>query len=195
MWFTENAWPPIIICLILAVLLLIRWQSNPQRSLLVGGVILLALCVVFYVTEQSIVTTREFLEQRVIDFTTTFRLESNEPNSVIQKKISTNEIESLDFISDQSTPLKILVATALMNARVHDDLDVKDIIVEVTAQDTRAVTYFRANTTITVPGYSGYQPSRWRVRWRLEAGEWKVTEVDKLDFMTGEVEPIPLPNL
>ena len=78
MWFTETPWPPIILLSVIGVLFYLGWVSQRRAGFLVGAALCIALCGVVWLIEKQIVTERELVEQRLLDFTTTFQRESLE---------------------------------------------------------------------------------------------------------------------
>ena len=174
MWFTETAWPPVMICLVGVVLLLAAWTKR-QRFVYLAGIVGLA-CVVggLFFVEAHIVTDAERVEADIIDWTAEFQREDIDG--------------TLSYISPQAAAIRTLALAAMEIVDVHDDLRITDLSVTLTNEGTRAVSRFRANATVDVKGYGnqGRRPSYWEVTWQKQADQWKVIRVVRLNVVTGE---------
>lgn len=176
MWFTETPWAPAILLLVGAVLAGIVW-SRTRKTLFVPIAIacLIAIPIVF-VIERAIVTPAEEVELRI---------------EALRSAVVRDDIEgTLDFFSRSAALERAAIASGMALVRVEPDVDVTDLTVDVTANDTVAVSQFRANGTFVGRGpfVSGdhHMPTRWRASWRKEAGEWKIFAVERLDPITGD---------
>ena len=187
MWFTETPWPPILVCIVLCVVLVVSWYSTQRESVLLGVPVLLVLSGVIYFVEHRIVTERERVEESVVQFVTTFREESGIFNA--GERLFGNAVpKTLEFISPSAVDVKQRVEVALALVNVKDDLRITDLNVEMKSANSRAVAHFRANATVSAAvGDLGHQPSRWQVTWQRESDNWKVVKVDRLNFFTGEI--------
>lgn len=172
MWFTEDPWPPMIILGICALLALAWWRQN-QRLLALGiavGCLLLAGAV--YVVEQWIVTPAELVQQKTVDLCWNFKRKAP---------------ETIEAFSDSAPQLKVLCQTAMSLVNVGDDLRLTDLQARMSNEDTRAITHFRANATVTYMGQvGGYQPSRFELTWARENDDWKIIAVRRLNPVSGE---------
>ena len=189
MWFTEDAWSPIILCLVVGVIFFIAWSTTQRPRFLTAIPVLIVAAIVIYFAEQSIVTDRERVETTLNDLVATFVDESHsfgQPGTG-----ATVEPKCLDFFSAQNIKDRTRVLAALLFVSVDEDLRVTDVSVQLTNENSRAITHFRANATVTGGGFSGYHPSRWELTWQKEAGEWKVTRTKFLNIMTGDEQMIP----
>lgn len=177
MWFTETAWPPIVILAIGAAVLLSLWSSSRRILHLLGAVSLLICCGVVYVVEQQIVTERERVEEAIYGVADAFE--------------AADTGATLDFFSPRALVLRLKVeyVMSVLEVRVQDELRITDISIEMFNEDTRARSHFRANGRIFVGqggGDVGHYPTRWNVTWQKEGGEWKIIAVERLDPITGE---------
>jgi hypothetical protein len=174
MWFTENPWPPLALCGLLALGCVFAW-SNHKRGLFLFAALGLSLlgCGIFLL-ERVIVTERERIEAGVHQFCRAF-----------QQK---DEQQALDFFSPQDIVDRLVVQQALKRVTVKDDLRVTDVNVAMKAQDSRAISHFRANATIVVDGYGdvGHQPFRCELTWQRVAGAWKIIKITRLDPISGK---------
>jgi len=176
MWFTETPWPPAIALLVGAVLAGIVWSRTRKSAFVaLGAVFLIAIPLVF-VIERAIVTPAEQVEQRI---------------EALRSAVVRDDVEAtLGFFSKSAALERAAIASGMTLVRVEPDVDVTDLDIEVTANDTVAVSHFRANGTFVGRGpfLSGdhHIPTRWRASWRKEAGEWKIFAVERLDPIKGD---------
>ena len=167
-WLTETPWPLVLILAVAACIMLAIWSAQKRGVWMMGslGLILAAVAVIFI--EQSIVTESERVEQQVLDLTSAFQRKDHD--------------RTLGFISRQAPELRNMAEFALENVTVQDDLKVKDMHVRVTNENTRAVSRFRANGTISFQGTNfGPQPSLLEVTWQKENGDWKIIGLRRLN--------------
>lgn len=186
MWFTEDAWSPIIVIAVAAIVCLIAWSSNQQKRYLVAILILLLAAVTTWFAEQAIQTDAEKLEVTLTELVQTFIEESQRVSSVDQVA----NAQSVRFFAESNEADRARVRAALVVASVNDDMRLADVRINLTDEDT-AVTHFRANGTVTVSGGGRHYPSRWELTWRKEGGDWKVTQTKMLHVTTGEEQDIP----
>lgn len=178
MWFTESAWPPIVVGCAIAATLLAIWFSSRRGAPLVAALVVLLLCVGVYFVEQSIVTPAEAVEQAVLDLTHAFQ----------QKDVA----ETLSFFSARYDEGRNLANQGLQFVDVEEDLRITDLWVKVTAKDSRAESHFRASATVSTSmgGSHGFQPSRWMLTWQREGGEWRIIDVRHLNVVNGDEMPL-----
>lgn len=171
--FTENPWPLIIPCLIIAAGLFLVWRERLQKKWLLGAIAAATLALTAFVTDRLVVTDGERLEQNIRDLVAAFQHKDRD--------------RTLSFFSPREVLLKQLVETALNAVDVHDDLDIKDVQVTLLAGATRASTRFRANGTASYQKTNvGHQPSRWDLKWQREGNDWKIVEVHRLHPLKDE---------
>lgn len=177
MWFTETPWPPIAILGLVALGSLFAAMQTQASRWLVSAILCLLLAAVIWTVERSIVTPAERVEGSLLAMIDAF-----------QKK---NETRTLRYISPApaSAGLVALAKTAIKLVDVKDGYTVSDIQINTIANDTAATSHFRVNGTISVPsqGNLGHRPFRFNGKWRLEGGEWRLTEIEELDPINGEV--------
>ena len=166
-WFTETPWPPIFILGIVAAVLLAVWTSQKQGVWLIGAVVACLAAPVVYLIEKAIVTEGERVEQNVLDLTAAFQRKDRE--------------RVLSFFSAQAPDLRDMAVYALNLVDLPKGIDVKDLSVRLSNENSRAISHFRANGTVAVPGVGErHSPSRWEVTWQKEGTEWKIIEVVRL---------------
>lgn len=167
-WITENPWPLVVICAVFAGIMLAAWSAQKRGMWAIGSLAVILLGVAAVFVERSIVTESERVEQSVLDLTRAFQKQDHD--------------RTLSFISLQAPEIRQLAETALASVTVRDDLSVKDLHVRMTNEDTRAVSRFRANGTISYQGMNlGPQPSLLEITWQKERNEWKVIGVRRLN--------------
>jgi hypothetical protein len=166
-WFTETPWPLIVILGFAACLCLALWTSQKREVWLVAVLVLVAAAVAVFFVEKSIVTEAERVEQDVYDLTGAFQRKDRE--------------RLLSFFSLQAPDLRTKALEALNLVDLPDGIDIKDVSVRMSNENTRAVSHFRANGTVSVKGLgSQHSPSRWEVTWQKEGNDWKIIEVIRL---------------
>ncbi len=187
MWFTETAWPPIIMLGVVGVLLFLGWISQRRLGYLVGVFVCLGLCGVVWFVEQQIMTEREIVETRLYDFATSVQRESLQ-RGVANLILGGPEPETFKFISATANDVREFARQALDMVDIQEDVRISDVRTTLTNNQSRATTQFRATATVSVTAYGnvGRQPTRWELTWQRENGIWKVTRVTRLNFMSGE---------
>ncbi|MBX3444597.1 MAG: hypothetical protein KF774_19510 [Planctomyces sp.] len=183
MWFTEAAWPPILILAAIAgVALILAWERRQSRFTMIAAGCVLAAVAVWFI-ERAIVTERERVEQHLVELVRDF--EAGRSEAV------------LDAITTQSPELRALAALALSTVTVRD-LRLTDVTVELSpGTDTRARSHFRVNGSAVLNSTHdvGHQPTRWIARWQRETDRWRIVEIEQLDPITGEPTRQVLRNL
>ncbi|MEK6262886.1 MAG: hypothetical protein AABP62_30170 [Planctomycetota bacterium] len=174
MWFTENAWPPMLIAGLAALVCLALWNSNRRRRHLVAAFVCLLLCPGFYFLERAIVTEGERLQQVVVSLCDDFR----------NKRVA----ETVNYFSDAAPELKVQALSGMALITIDDDLRLTDFSTNLTNQNSRGTVHFRANATLSYIGQGnlGRAPARFVLTFRREKGEWKIIEVERLNPLTGE---------
>ena len=174
MWFTETPWPPILAISVLAALLIAAAYSKQRSIYLLGVAALVLISGAIYVVERLIVTESEKVEASVYGITSAFQRADLEG--------------TLEFFSPEDSEDRALVETALNMVTVEDDLRITDVQITMSAEETLAVSHFRANATVHAKGYGNISrhPSRWELTWRREQGEWRVVRVQRLHPLSGD---------
>lgn len=180
MWLTETPWPPALLLLVGAVIFAIAWTRNRKVIFAVLAGFCLLLIPVVFVVEHLIVTPAEEIEAAI--------------HSLRDAVVSGDIERTLEFFSTTAIVERAQVVTGMTMGEVQPDLRITDVSTKVMASDTIAVSQFRANGTFVMRGpfMAGTHrvATRWELSWRKEAGEWKITEVQRLNPITGE--PMPL---
>lgn len=176
MWFTENPWPPIVICGGMAVIFFFMWNANRRGLHLLLCLGCLALCGLWYVVERAIVTDGERLQAKVIQLCEDFR----------DKKPGVT-----DYVSDAHPDIKILFASASALVTVGNDLRMSDFQSTISNDGQQGTVHFRANATITIMGHGnvGYQPARLILTFQREKEDWKIIKVQRLNPINGNEMP------
>jgi hypothetical protein len=187
MWFTETAWPPILLIATLGVIAALLGSERRQaRYFLVTAACLASAALVWFL-ERSIVTDRERVEEGLYEIAAAF--ERDDSDAV------------LDAISMHAPDLKEMANMALNWVQLRD-LRVTDVNVELTGLDrSRARAHFRVNGRVAIHTSSraaddgsfnygaidqGHQATRWIGTWQRESDRWRLIELEQLDPITGE---------
>lgn len=175
MWFTENPWPPMLLCGLGAVVALGFWVSSKRAiPLLVSCTCLIGAGIV-YLAEHAILTPAEQVEAQLIDLVEQFRRK---------------DPAALEHFSRRAEELRVLCQRAMDIVEVEDDLQLSDIRTRLTNENSRAVTHFRANGTVSIPSLMvsrTYQPSRFELTWIQEGDAWRIVAIRRLHpFKEGE---------
>lgn len=151
--------------------------------------LLLLAAITIYFVEIAIVTDTEQVEKNLHDLIDTFVVESNQ-FGVGSAEIP-EQVRCQSFFAENNTTDRTRVVAALMFVRVEGDIRVTDVKIQLTNQETMAVTHFRANATFAAGPHSGHHPSRWEMTWQKQAGEWKITRTRMLNVVNGKEQQIP----
>ena len=174
MWLTENPWPPMFLCGVVAALCVITWYQRQQARYLGGALLALVLAGAGWMIERMIVTAGEHIESAVYAMTSAFQ----------ERDLD----RTLSHVSKQAPDVRALVGFGYNLVEVGDDMRVTDVQVKMSGKNTRATSRFRVNATVNsrVGHDFGHQPSRWETKWQLEGEEWRVIDIRELDPLTGE---------
>ena len=183
MWFTEDAWAPIIILIMIGMGLAFAANSQQKPRLYVAAGFMVILCGLTYFIENIVVTEAEKIEKSIHDLAEAFH--ENDRGS------------TLNYFSPQDLELQNLANTALDKVDIQDDYRITDLQIQTSADNTLAQSHFRVNVTATVMGFSGEfrQPTRWILKWRKESDKWRITEVERLEPLGGnKMQPLQTPQ-
>ena len=188
MWFTEDAWSPIILCTVIAAIFFIVFMTTQRARFLLALPLLLA-AITIYFAEIAIVTDSEQVENNLLSLVSTFAEESHQFGAGSTTK--PEQVRCQSFFAVNNTVDRTRVVAALMFVQVQGDIRVTDVRIQLTNNDTMAVTHFRANGTFAAGSQSGHHPSRWEMTWQKQAGEWKITRTKMLNVVNGQEMQIP----
>jgi len=177
-WLTENPWPPIFILAIAACVMVAVWTSQKRGAWLVGALTAVIAAVAVFFVENSIITEGERVEQQVRD--------------LVQAFVRSDRDKVVSFFSAKAPELRALALRGLDLVEFPSGIDVKDVTVKMSNENTRAVSLFRANGVVSVKGMGARQhmASRWQVTWQKEGNDWRIVEVVRLDPYKDESMPI-----
>lgn len=177
MWFTENAWPPMIIAAGMALVFLVMWNGNRRGLHFILALVFAALCVGFYFLERAIVTDGERLQQHVVQLCEDFR---------------TKKPGISNYVSDTRPDIKLMFETAKALVTVHSDLRLSDFQTTMTNGGEEGEVHFRANATIEITGAGnvGYQPARLILTFKREGKDWKIIQIKRLNPLNSKEMPI-----
>jgi len=174
MWFTEDAWSPIFLFGAVGLVLAFVAIAQQKMKLMFVAIAFGLSCGAIYVIEQRIVTDAEQVELQIYDLAADFQ-RSDLP-------------AVLSHFSPQNKTLTGVATAAVAMVDIDEDYRITDLWVKTKAENTLAESHFRPNVTANVVGFGnvGRQPTRWKVDWRKEAGEWKIVEVTRLQVIGDE---------
>jgi len=174
-YLTENPWPLTIALLAIAAFLASNAMKTHQKKLWRVVHVCLALAAVPVLVDFLVETPREQV---------------------------TGELESLADAVRQNDIQQTLSFVGAMNA---DNADVRNLIeqgmpridvqslrlktVRISAADSKATSDFRANGSVglTRMGGSRHVATRWVLNWRKTGDDWKITAINRLDPISGDV--------
>ncbi|NQV24367.1 MAG: nuclear transport factor 2 family protein [Rhodopirellula sp.] len=189
MWFTEDAWSPIILCTVIAAIFFIAFMTTQRARFLLALPLLLLVAITIYFVEIAVVTDSEQVEKNLLDLVNTFVEESHQFG--VGSATTPEQARCQSFFAESNTVDRTRVVAALMFVQVEGDIRVTDVKIQLTNKDTMAVTHFRANATFAAGSQSGHHPSRWEMTWQKQAGEWKITRTKMLNVVNGQEMQVP----
>ena len=180
MWLlTENPWPLIVGLSVVFVGLVVSWWTRQDKRLLVAAAVMVLLATGVWELERRIVTEKERLTARVLDF-----------RDVVQDK--DEEFAGVfDFFSNSEPSLKVMATAGLRLVTFEDRIRVTALETSLTSNSTRGETRFRANVSLDIAGYGsvGRQPTMWSLTWRKEADEWRIIKVRRFHPLSHKEMP------
>ena len=193
MWFTEDAWSPIILCIVACVIFFIAWSTTRKSKLLIAIPLLLLAAVTIFFVEKAIETPLEKLEATLFDLVDTFVQESQntQPAPNMSEDDVAARVRSDDFFTEGNEADRKRVIRGLLLVSVSDDVSVKDVELDVTSDFTQATARFRVNGTVAAGAFSGHRVSYWEMHWKMTIEGWKITRTIMLDPVNGSEKPIP----
>ncbi len=175
-YLTENPWPLAVMIGLVAVFFAWNAIRSGQSKLRNIAVIVAVLAVIPFVTDQLIQTDREVITKHLTELR--------------DAVVSGNANAALAFVDSKdqlpgSAAEQIQRGMDMVN--VHDNLHLKGVQVEVSGAE--ATSDFRANGTVDVKNIASgrHVATRWRLTWSKRATEWKITLLERLDPLNGEV--------
>lgn len=176
----ESYLTPLAIVLVVAAVAAAAWAvfSGKAKPLVVAAVCLL-LGAAAYGADWYVVTEAEKVEALVTDLAAAV--------------VEGDSARALSYLSPTADLPRTTVAMGLKLVQIDPDLRISDRSTTVTANNTQAVSGFRANGTAGSKqlGNSGFRfATKWQLVWRKEANEWKIVQVRRFHPITEE--PIDL---
>ena len=172
MWFTETAWPPIILFLILGGIFFICWAQGKKAVFIAAILACIVACIATWYIEKRIVTPSEEVETAIV--------------GIVDACENEDIDRMLNYVSPRAKELRFLIAKGMKIVEVTGSLSARDIEIEMLAENTKARSRFRANGTIKAMEFEQFYPSQWKVDWQQEGGEWKITSVTRLHPVNGK---------
>jgi ketosteroid isomerase-like protein len=144
------------------------WSSQKRGLWLSAALVALIAAIGVYLAEKSIVTEAERVEGEVQGLVSAFERKDHDALAA--------------FFSVRAPDLRAQAEQALTWVDIPNGLDIKDMRVRTSNEDTRAISHFRANGTVSFRGMATtHVASRWEFTWQKEQGRWKVIDVQRLN--------------
>jgi hypothetical protein len=174
MWFTETPWPPLAILGLIALGLLFAAFQTQQGKWLLAIVCCAVLALAVWFIEQAIITPGELVEANLLAMIDAFQ-KNDEPGT-------------LKFISPSQKSLVALAQLGIKAVEFEPGYSVSDIQIKTIANNTAATSHFRfvGAVSVATQGNLSRMPFRFRGHWRIEAGQWRLTEIEDLDPINGK---------
>lgn len=169
-WITENPWPliiPLVSAAVIAVLMM-------ERRGTLTAVGLLAAALLIFVVEDYIVTPGETVEKELHRMLDAFKAE---------------DIRQVHLqISDDAPKLRETASRGIEMIRLHSGFHLKDVQITVQPGGNQAVAHLRANgrATLLKSSYDQQVATRWETTWTKHGDDWKLSEVKRLDVISGD---------
>ena len=169
-WLTENPWPLTLLLGGAAVVLLILGEPRLRTA----AVVCLVLAAFAYITESLIVTPGEQLETTL--------------QQMLERFQNHDEVGVDALIADAADNLRQTARDGLAQVDLHDSFHLKDLAITVSDDGTTADAELRANGTLTIRSSQSlhFASTRWKTKWAMVDDSWKLTEVRRLNVLTGE---------
>ena len=166
---------PLAVALGLLAVGLAVWSVVSGRGkLLAIAAACLLLGAAAFAADRFIVTTAERVEALTVEVA----------NAVVAGDVEA----ALGYFSPTASAERATVRFGLGLITIDPDLRLSDWETTLSGGETRAVVHVRANGTVRNPrmGFERHVATRWRLTWRVEAGEWKIVQARRLDPITGQ---------
>ena len=174
MWFTETSSTPIVLCATAGAICAANWFRTQQTNWLTRLIICVVAIVGIFIVERMIVTEGEQIELNIHSMVHAFQRQD--------RKLTHS------FISEkpQAQWIHELVNKGFEWVEVGDDVRITDVSLNVDGHSAEST--FRANASLVLKtgshqGSVGHQPSRWRMGWEKQNGEWKIIAVQRLHVL------------
>lgn len=169
---TENPWPLLIACLVTSALLWVAANVRQTATWYLAALLTLVLGAAGFAIDAFVHTERERVETEMVTLVRDFEAGDLD--------------RTLAHFSPQALTERLMVAVGMKMVTVNHPLSIKDVSIELTRENSIATSRFRANGDVLLNGRSvGHQASYWELKWRLEAGEWRVVQIQELDPLRG----------
>lgn len=180
-WFTESAWPPIMILATGAVAGVAMFFTTQRVKYLLAVLPLIIFGPMIYAYERRTITERERVEAAVIGVVRAFEHE--------------DRAGTLAFFSARHHELRRMANDTMDLVQPAGAFSVTDMSVTMLSRDSRALSRFRVTGPIKVLEFGdvGTRPSRWELTWQKEGGDWKIIDLQRLDPVSGERMDIDTP--
>ncbi|MFK7820017.1 MAG: hypothetical protein AB8G99_14940 [Planctomycetaceae bacterium] len=175
-YLTENPWPLTAMFGIFAMFFAWSAMRSGQKSMKGMAIIALLLAFVPPIVDRMIETDREVLTKHLSDLR----------DAVVAGDVSA-ALQFVDGGDNLPGSAREQIESGMAKVDVQDNLRIKGIKIDV--KDKQATSDFRANGTVDVKNYADgrHVATRWRLTWDKRGSDWKVTLIERLDPVRGEV--------
>jgi hypothetical protein len=151
---------------------MIAWSRLRRGGLIAGAILAVLLGAAAWMYDMQVQTDTEQIRENVYNITRSFQRGDLDA--------------TISLISPAAKELRLIVGSAFNMVKVHDDMRVTDVRVEVLPNGERAKSRFRVNGTITTHALTQRVSTLWEARWQPEEGTWKMIDIIQFDPLNGE---------
>lgn len=173
-WLYENPLPELLICGVLAGLCIVIALQKRRGVLFLGALAFALLGGGLFLIDRGVESDREAVKLALYDIVAAYQ--------------RNDEDGTLKHISPQAGKLRFLVMQSMDVFIIGDDLTISDVSVEFTNENSIARSHFRVNASVshTNLGNLGRPATRWEAYWQKTGQGWLMTDIDRLDILTGQ---------
>lgn len=186
MWFTEDAWSPIIVCVVIGAIFFIAYLQTRRKKLLYGVALSLVLIITLFFVEKTIQTDQEQVNERLAELITTLSEESQSA----KRGVRPQNIRCYDFFTEDNVTDRALIAYGITGYSISE-VRMPSIETTMSSDNKTATTDFRANGTYGTNRSGGHFSTRWEVVWEKVGGDWKINETRMKDPVSGKSIAMP----
>lgn len=175
MWFTETAWPPILISLAIALLFFAAWQRNRKTALLALAIAFVALCPAIYLFELIYVTEPEVVEGRIAELVAAVEADDAD--------------KAVSYFSEDNAEIRAALRSGMSSYRSYGPIRVRSMRVEYNKDGSAIIARFDVNGDFGMKSSRSSAtkyPTRWELTWKKESGEWRIVKAQRVSWKNGK---------
>ncbi|MFN9720495.1 MAG: hypothetical protein ACK58L_17490 [Planctomycetota bacterium] len=169
-WLTDNPWPLILLLSGTCILLLVSGHSKARGIAVVFAV----LAAGVYFLERSMISAAEQVEQRL---------------EAMHQAFHAEDLTTINaMIADEASHLRETAKRGLELVDLDSGFHLQDVVVTLADDGRSADVELRGNGTVQInsQNMASHIATRWKTKWILQSGAWKLSEAHRLDPMTGK---------